>query len=155
MGITRKSGFTIVELLIVIVVIGILAAIVVVAYNGVTERAKINQASSELASFKKAMLAYKTVNGELPPVGDAWNYDTDPPSCAYVTSLIAALSGAGYTGFKTQDPWGNCWGYDDNDCNTGSTAGALTYMKSVGPGGLNGGTDDVTVQISVKEATGC
>ena len=154
MGIRRHSGFTIVELLIVIVVIGILAAIVVVAYNGVTERAKINQASSELSSFKKAMLAYKAVNGELPPVGDAWNYGTDPPSCAYIVNLVAALTGAGYTGFKTTDPWGNCWGYDDNDCNTGSLGGANTYMESVGPNGLNG-TDDIGIHISTKEATGC
>ena len=35
----RQKGFTIVELLIVIVVIGILAAITVVAYNGIQERA--------------------------------------------------------------------------------------------------------------------
>ncbi len=36
----RRSGFTIVELLIVIVVIGILAAIVIVAFQGVQEKAK-------------------------------------------------------------------------------------------------------------------
>lgn len=156
MGITRKSGFTIVELLIVVVVIGILAAIVIVAYNGVTSQARINQASSELANFKKAMLAYKVEYGELPPTGDAWNYNTDPPSCAYITSLVAALTGAGYTGFKTTDPWGNCWGYDDNDCNTGSLGGANTYMESVGPDGLNSSSaDDIVLHVSVKEATGC
>lgn len=36
----QNSGFTIVELLIVIVVIGILAAITIVAYNGVQQRAR-------------------------------------------------------------------------------------------------------------------
>lgn len=36
----KQTGFTIVELLIVIVVIGILAAITVVAYNGVQEQAR-------------------------------------------------------------------------------------------------------------------
>lgn len=156
MGITRKSGFTIVELLIVVVVIGILAAIVTVAYTGITERAKINQANSEMASFKKAMLAYKVINGELPPVGDVWNYNTDPPSCPTIDSLVAALAGAGYTGFSTTDPWGNCWGYDDNDCNTGSVGGSNTNLRSVGPDGLNGGgADNITLHISVKEATGC
>ncbi|RYX79149.1 prepilin-type N-terminal cleavage/methylation domain-containing protein [bacterium] len=42
-----QKGFTIVELLIVIVVIGILAAIVIVAYQGVTARA--NTSSNQLA----------------------------------------------------------------------------------------------------------
>ncbi|RYF29318.1 MAG: prepilin-type N-terminal cleavage/methylation domain-containing protein [Chloroflexi bacterium] len=37
---SSKSGFTIVELLIVIVVIGILAAITIVAFNGVQKRAQ-------------------------------------------------------------------------------------------------------------------
>ncbi len=151
----KSFGFTIVELLIVVVVIGILAAIVTVAYSGITAQARTNQASSELASFKKAMLAYKVVNRELPPVGDAWNYNTDPPSCATINSLIAALSGAGYVGFSATDPWGNCWGYDDNDCNTGSLGGANTYIESVGPDGVNGGGDDIVLHVSVKEATGC
>lgn len=155
MGITRKSGFTIVELLIVVVVIGILAAIVTVAYNGITERARINQASSELASFKKAMLAYKVINGELPPVGDSWNYNTNPPDCSRFDAVVSALDGAGYRGLKSTDPWGNCWGYDDNDCNTGSVGGSNTNLKSIGPDGLNGGTDDIILHISVKEATGC
>lgn len=38
----NKTGFTIVELLIVIVIVGILAAITVVAYNGIQERARVS-----------------------------------------------------------------------------------------------------------------
>jgi general secretion pathway protein G len=44
----QQSGFTIVELLIVIVVIGILAAITIVAYNGVQNRAKTAALTSDL-----------------------------------------------------------------------------------------------------------
>lgn len=48
-----KSGFTIVELLIVVVVIAILATISVVAYNGITERARTSSAASYASQLKK------------------------------------------------------------------------------------------------------
>lgn len=43
-----KSGFTIVELLIVIVVIGTLAAISIVAYNGIQDRARNTTVENDL-----------------------------------------------------------------------------------------------------------
>lgn len=51
----QQSGFTIVELLIVIVVIGILAAITVVAYNGIQQRAKVALVSFDLSNASKQL----------------------------------------------------------------------------------------------------
>lgn len=63
---TQKSGFTIVELLIVIVVIGILAAITIVAFNGVQARAKNQQTATTVASYYKALKLYAVDNSSLP-----------------------------------------------------------------------------------------
>ncbi|MDM2096408.1 type II secretion system protein [Mycobacteroides abscessus] len=63
---TREKGFTIVELLIVIVVIGILAMIVVVAYNGVQTSANNASRLAEVKSWQKLFEAYKAANGRLP-----------------------------------------------------------------------------------------
>ena len=64
--VSKKSGFTIVELLIVIVVIGILAAIVLVAYNGTQERARYAVMQSDLESLNKGILLYHAANGSYP-----------------------------------------------------------------------------------------
>ncbi len=51
----RKAGFTIVELLIVIVVIGVLAAIVIVAYTGIQAQARSAAISADLRNVKQAI----------------------------------------------------------------------------------------------------
>lgn len=63
---TKTKGFTIVELLIVIVVIGILAAITVVAYNGITDRSKTASAESAASGAAKKAGAYQSEIGNLP-----------------------------------------------------------------------------------------
>jgi len=56
---SKNHGFTIVELLIVVVVIAILAAITIVAYNGIQQRARTSAAQSELSSAIKKLEAYR------------------------------------------------------------------------------------------------
>lgn len=61
-----RDGFTIVELLIVIVVIGILAAITIVAYNGIQNKAKYSLMQSDLKSITKALALYRADTDRYP-----------------------------------------------------------------------------------------
>ena len=60
------NGFTIVELLIVIVVIAILAAISIVAYNGIQSRAKDAERQNDMGAIKKALELYYVDNSSYP-----------------------------------------------------------------------------------------
>ncbi|MGB4957260.1 MAG: type II secretion system protein, partial [Candidatus Saccharimonas sp.] len=60
----KQVGFTIVELLIVIVVIAILAAIMIVAFNGVQQRARDSRRMQDLAALSKATKLYAVDNGD-------------------------------------------------------------------------------------------
>jgi len=63
---SNQRGFTIVELLIVIVVIAILAAISIVAYNGVQNRANDTAVKNDLRQFHSLIEQYKILNGNYP-----------------------------------------------------------------------------------------
>lgn len=62
----KQTGFTIVELLIVIVVIAILAAITIVAYNGIQNRARISSVSTALSQAAKKLSLYHVDNAAYP-----------------------------------------------------------------------------------------
>lgn len=62
----KELGFTIVELLVVIVVLAILAAITIVAYNGIQDRAKAAQAMSGAEQYIHALQVYAADKGAYP-----------------------------------------------------------------------------------------
>lgn len=67
-------GFTIVELLIVVVVIAVLAAITVVAYNGITNQAKASAQAQDIAQWKKKSEIHKIEKGISCPEGYIFVY---------------------------------------------------------------------------------
>jgi prepilin-type N-terminal cleavage/methylation domain-containing protein len=66
-----EQGFTLVELLIVIVILGILAGIVVFAVGNLTSDASKNACSTDVSTFKSAYQAYKAHNLGAAPGSEA------------------------------------------------------------------------------------
>lgn len=87
----KEEGFTIVELLIVIVVIAILAALVITSYLGIQSRARDSERQSDIRNIATAVQAYATINdGRYPEcsaieAGTVENIDpaaVQPPNAA-------------------------------------------------------------------------
>lgn len=62
----RQSGFTIVELLIVIVVIGILATLVIVTFTGIQQKARDSQRQTDIQALDSHLESYYAQNGSYP-----------------------------------------------------------------------------------------
>lgn len=83
----KKPGFTIVELLIVIVVIGILAAISIVAYNGIQERSQFTTYKSELKNLNTAINLYYAEQGHY-PITAYWSGNNQNKNDAFIPGLV-------------------------------------------------------------------
>ncbi len=118
----QKSGFTIVELLIVIVVIAILAAITIVSYNGISERAKVNQVKTDTRNLTQAIVAARNnTNKTLREItGSTDSRGTKALSDAALDAISAA-SGINLAGLKSGDAWGNYYRIDENELESGPT----------------------------------
>lgn len=65
-----NEGFTIVELLIVIVIIGILVTLVIIGYNGIQSRARDADRASDISTLKKKLEVFYAINGYYPSAYD-------------------------------------------------------------------------------------
>ena len=92
-----ERGFTIVELLIVIVVIGILAAIIIVAYIGVTNKANQAAAKGNAEGVQKVAEAYNADNGSYATAANLATYNSTSrlPTGVSIDSTVALTSTAG------------------------------------------------------------
>lgn len=127
----RKKGFTIVELLIVVVVIAILATIVVVAYNGIQKRATAAQYESNAQTIAKKADIFSQETGKYPTSASSIQYDTTGTS-SLPSGLRIAFTTVGTTSMTnrvcstTTDPSGLntyiCSMYRN------TTTGAITHI---------------------------
>lgn len=129
----EKSGFTIVELLIVIVVIAILATVSIAAFNGVQDRSRQSKINADLATLEKAIHAARiATNGSIRYVtqnthsgGSCYNKPSDTDLAALPTSdacwttyalTLQRITDAGNIDVRNlKDPWGRPYYIDENE----------------------------------------
>lgn len=86
---SRSAGFTLVELLIVIVIIAILAAIAIVSYNGIQQRATNTSIKSDVSQIAKLLVMHKTAEGSYPTVINGAHYcATQDDDCRDYTGAV-------------------------------------------------------------------
>lgn len=122
----REAGFTMIEILLVVVIIGILAAVAVPRLTGNVEKARISAARQGISVLEGAIDVYEVDNGKLPES---------------LQSLMTKGSEQNWNGpylrkaEGLKDPWGTDFQY--------SKQGNLYTVASAGPDLSFGSADDI------------
>ena len=130
----QRRAFTLIELLLVLVILGILAAIVVPKFSGRTEQARVTAAQSQISTFGTALDAFEVDNGYFPKGKNGLNDLVQQPRDAqnwkgpYLKSDIPL------------DPWGHAYIYE---C-PGKHNPTGYDLMSMGFDGRAGSDDDIT-----------
>ena len=129
-----REAFTLVELLLVLVILGVLAAIVLPKFTGVSERSRETAAKTQLSTFKTALGAFEVDMGCYPKgKGGLLDLIQQPRDAQnWHGSYIESDS-------IPKDPWGNDYIYE---C-PGRHNPSFYDVYSAGPDGRVGTDDDV------------
>lgn len=128
------QAFTLIELLLVLVILGVLAAIVVPKFAGRTEQARITAAVSQIATFGTALDAFEVDTGSYPKGKSGLNDLFQQPREAQ------NWRGPYLKNEVPKDPWGNEYIYEF----PGKHNPTSYDVMSMGPDGRVGGDDDIT-----------
>lgn len=154
-------AFTLIELLTVIAIIAILAAITFGVVRGVNERAAIGQAKAELASLAQALESYKLQYGDYPRTADAAVFlqsligKKGPKgdlmtgkTFIEISKLTLNTSGDPFTTatLLLVDPWGRQYNYYYKDTTSWTAPGYV--LMSTGPDGYLYGTSVATASYT-------
>lgn len=130
----RPHAFTLVEMLLVLVILAVLAAIVIPKFSGRTQQAKEAAAKTQLKSIELALDSYEVDTGSYPQGSAGLNGLVDEPNG------VQNWKGPYLKQGIPNDPWGNAYIYVCPGRNN-----AKGYdISSMGPDGRVGGDDDIT-----------
>ncbi len=133
----KRSKFTFIEIMVVVVIIGVLAAIIMPKFFGRTEQAKVNAARSQLSIFSTALDAFQLDNNNYPTTEQSLNALVVKPD---IPPIPQSWKGPYLANQIPQDPWGGKYIYKcPGEHNPNSYD-----LSSNGPDGKPGGGDDIT-----------
>ena len=133
---TYKKGFTLIELMAVLVILGILATIVVVNVSPVFQRANIEKIKADIAQTEKALEMYKFNELKYPSTSEGLDALVNPHSGLKNPYLFPE---DGYISAIPLDPWGREYLYEFPPRKS-----RKFDLYTLGADGMEGGTGDDT-----------
>ena len=89
-----QQGFTLIELMIVVAIIGILAAVALPAYQDYTKRAKMSEVILAASSCRTGITeAYQALTATTAPAAGAWGCESTTPTSTYVSAVGTTANG--------------------------------------------------------------
>ena len=106
----KQAGFTLIELMVVVVIIAILAGLIIPRFMGETDKAKQAKAKMQIESLESALKMYKLDNGSYPTTEQGLKALVETPT---VGNLPKNWRQGGYLekGKVPKDPWDNEYVY--------------------------------------------